>query len=119
MNSGAEAHPPLEKEQAPADEAELKNQIERTREQLGETVDQLTAKADVKDRTRITAAQAAGRVRSQLQERVARVRAATPDPARRAAAKVTSSVRRRPAPSAIAAASLIAGLLAFRWSRKR
>lgn len=42
----------------------LKQEIERTREQLGETVEQLAAKTDVKTRARAKAAELAGRVKS-------------------------------------------------------
>jgi Protein of unknown function (DUF3618) len=48
----------------PADPQQLKEEIERTREQLGETVEQLAAKADLKGRSRTKAAQLAGRAKS-------------------------------------------------------
>ena len=46
------------------DDAQLQQEIERTREQLGETVEQLAAKADVKARARDKAAEFSGRVKS-------------------------------------------------------
>jgi len=48
---------------APGDEHELRQEIEQTREQLGETVEQLVAKADVTGRARAKAAGLAGRVK--------------------------------------------------------
>ena len=62
-------------EERPVDEAGLKQEIERTREQLGETVDQLAAKTDVKGRARAEAAELAGRAKSTTAQ--ARTRAAT------------------------------------------
>lgn len=49
---------------APDDEEELKQQIEQHRDQLGETVEQLAAEADVKSRARAKAAALSGQVKS-------------------------------------------------------
>jgi hypothetical protein len=46
------------------EQAELKQEIERTREQLGETVEALAAKADVKAQARAKASQVTGRLKS-------------------------------------------------------
>jgi len=72
---------------------ELHQEIEQTRQRLGETVDELAAKTDVKARARAKAAEVSGRVRrSQL-------------------------VQRR-WPVAVAAGVLIAGSLAiWRWKK--
>jgi polyhydroxyalkanoate synthesis regulator phasin len=48
---------------APGDEHELRQEIEQTREQLGETVEQLVAKTDVTGRARAKAAELADRVK--------------------------------------------------------
>ncbi len=48
----------------PDDAQQLQQEIERTRDQLGETVEQLAAKADVKARARDKAAEFSGRVKS-------------------------------------------------------
>jgi Protein of unknown function (DUF3618) len=48
---------------APGDEQELREEIEQTREQLGETVEQLVAKTDLKGRARAKAARLTGRVK--------------------------------------------------------
>jgi hypothetical protein len=146
-------------ELGPVDGAELRREIERTREQLGETVEQLAAKTDVKGRARAKATELAGRgrrtvaqartqaaiqvstvrgqlagksvgarqkgtavggrVKSQLQARAAPVREATPEPVRRAVANGASTARQRRVPLAVAAVTLIAGYLLFRWGRKR
>ena len=146
-------------EERPVDEAGLRQEIERTREQLGETVEQLAAKTDVKGRARAKATELAGRarrtvaqartqaatqvstvrgqlagktagagqkatavggtVKSQLQAKAAPVREATPEPVRRAVAKGASTAQQRRVPLAVAAVTLIAGYLVFRWWRKR
>jgi Protein of unknown function (DUF3618) len=139
----------------PEDGQELRQDIERTREQLGDTVDQLAAKTDVKARARAKAAELAGQVkgttsqarakvtdrsagvrsqvagkaavtgqkvaaaRDQLQARVAPVWEAAPDPLQRTLSKGAATVRQRRVPLAAAAASLVAGYLAFRWWRGR
>jgi len=49
---------------APDDAQQLEREIERTREQLGETVEQLAAKADLKGRAQAKAAEVSGRVKA-------------------------------------------------------
>jgi hypothetical protein len=60
-----------------------------------------------------------GTVKSQLQAKAAPVREATPEPVRRAVAKGASTAQQRRVPLAMAAVTLIAGYLVFRWWRKR
>jgi hypothetical protein len=143
----------------PENEQELRAEIERSREALGETADQLVAKADVKGRAKAKAGELAGRVKSktartraavagraakmrirvasttrvarqkaaaagstataQAQARTAPVRQATPEPVRRAVAKVASTAKQRPAPLVASGAALIAACVALRWWRKR
>jgi hypothetical protein len=79
---------------APGDENELRQEIEQTREQLGETVEQLVAKADVTGRARAKAAGLAGRVK----DSTAQVRAKTAGRGadmRSQAADKTESVRHK------------------------
>jgi hypothetical protein len=133
---------------APGDPQELRQEIERTREQLGETVEQLAAKADVKGRAQVRAAEVSGRVkattgqawekaagragsmRGQLagqaatgQKRVTAAAApvwdATPAPVRQAVQKGATAARQRRVPLAVASVALIAGYLVIRWWRKR
>jgi hypothetical protein len=83
---------------------ELHQEIEQTRQRLGETVDELAAKTDVKARARAKAAEAKVLIRAK-------------------AAKVSGRVRRsqllqRRWPAAVAAGVLIAGSLAIRRWKK-
>jgi hypothetical protein len=83
---------------------ELREEIEQTRQRLGETVDELAAKTDVKARA---------------QAKVAEAKALT----RAKAAEVSGRVRRSPLvqrrwPVALAAGVLIAGSVAiWRWKK--
>jgi Protein of unknown function (DUF3618) len=142
-------------EERPVDEHELRQEIEQTREQLGETVEQLAAKTDVKGQARAKIAGLAGRVkdstaqmRAKAAERsagmrgqaagktaLARQKAAAgrgrlqaqasgawqvaPDGVRRTVAKGARTASQRRVPLAVAAVTLIAGYLVFRWWRKR
>ncbi len=114
----------------PDDPDQLKTEIEKTRQQLGDTVDQLAAKADVKARSqakmadvtqrardktsqvRQLAAAAAGTGREQLQSR-------TPDSVRRAVGQGAESARRYRTQLAIAAGAAVVGILVLRWWKRR
>jgi cobalamin biosynthesis Mg chelatase CobN len=140
---------------APDDEHELRQEIEQTREQLGETVEQLAAKTDVKSQARAKAAAVTGRVkdktaqirakagdsgtgvRSQAADKTAQARQqaaaaknhiqaraagawqAAPEGVQRTVAKGASTANQRRVPLAMAAVTLIAGYLVFRWWRRR
>jgi hypothetical protein len=73
---------------------ELEQEIDRTREHLGETIDELAGKADLKARARARAADVSGRVRQ-------------------------SQVLQRRWPLVVAAGALIAGAMIIRGRRKR
>jgi len=131
---------------APEDPQELEREIERTREQLGETVELLAAKADVKARAQAKATELSERIkdkagqarqkaaargdsaRGQLagttataQKRVTAavvpVWEATPEPVRQAVARGASTARQRKVPLAAAAGALIVGYLLIKWRR--
>jgi len=84
---------------------EIQQEIERTREHLGETVEELAAKADVKARAQAKAAD----VKAQAQAK---------------ATELSGQVRRSPVvqrrwPLAVAAGVLVAGsLVIWRWRKK-
>ncbi|WP_169980567.1 DUF3618 domain-containing protein [Microbispora sp. H10836] len=86
--------------------AEVRQEIERTRDHLGDTIEALAAKADVKARAqeRVHATTAAARAR--VAGVTGRVREATPEPVRGAAGKVGEQARRRPG---VVAAAGVAG----------
>jgi len=82
---------------------ELQHEIEQTRQRLGETVDELAAKADVKARARAKAAEAKARARDTAADVSERVR--------------RSQMVRRRWPVALAAGAVIAGSAVIWWWR--
>src|ERR1700723_226711 len=94
---------------------ELQQEIEQTRQRLGETVDELAAKADVKARAQAKAAETTAQARDRAAEATAQAR----DRAVEVSGRVSRSeaVRRR-WPVAVAAAVVIAGtVVIWRWKR--
>jgi hypothetical protein len=85
---------------------EIQQEIERTREHLGETVDELAAKADMKARARAKAAEAKARAQDMAAQVSGRMAA--------------SDALRRRWPAAVAAGVVIVGSVAlWRWNKKR
>jgi hypothetical protein len=91
---------------------QIQQEIERTRERLGETVEELAAKADVKARAQAKAAD----VKAQAQAKAA--------DAKVKATELSGQVRRSPVvqrrwPLAVAVGVLVAGSVAvWRWRKK-
>ena len=97
--------------------AELQADIEQTREQLGETVDALTAKLDVKTRAKDRLAT----TRVQLRHRAVATRAQATDLARKGRAAATTD-EGKPTPAAIggsAAALVVVVVVAVVLVRRR
>jgi Protein of unknown function (DUF3618) len=116
---------------APHDDLQaLTEEIERTRTQLGETVEELAAKADVKARAQEKAADAkqtivevGGRVKDQVTSGTARtaatIREKMPEPVQRAAKRAVGYARQRRGPLAMAVgAALLVGALIARRRRQ-
>lgn len=99
--------------------AEVRQEIERTRDDLGDTIEALAAKADVKARAqeRVHATTAAARAR--MAGVTGRVREVTPEPLRGAAGRVGEQARRRPGLVAGAGAVATALLVLRRISRSQ
>ena len=107
-------------------EDDLRQEIESTRQRLGETVDELAAKADVKARAQAKAAETTAQARdraaeatAQARDRAAKATAQARDRAVEVSGRVSRSeaVRRR-WPVAVAAAVVIAGtVVIWRWKR--
>jgi Protein of unknown function (DUF3618) len=102
--------------EAPMTTPEIQQEIDRTRERLGETVEELAAKADVKARAQAKAAD----VKAQAQAKA--VEAKTKAQAK--AGELSGQVRRsevvqRRWPLAVAAGVLVASAVAvWRWRKK-
>jgi hypothetical protein len=88
---------------------ELEQEIERTREHLGDTIDELAGKADMKARARARAAEVKARARARAAHVSGRVRQSK---------AVQSQVLQRRWPVAVAAGVLIAGSVIIRRRRR-
>jgi len=82
--------------------AEIQQEIDRTRERLGETVDELAARADLKARARAKAAE--------MKDRAAEVSGRV---------RQSQAVQRRWPAAAVAAGALVAGAAVLIWRRRR
>ncbi|MFG2057429.1 DUF3618 domain-containing protein [Micromonospora sp. NPDC048930] len=106
------------------DVAALREEIRRTRVELGETMELLAARADVKALMRQSAEQAKARMRQQAALTMARVRGRAAQRARLARAQAyqkAGTVARGPLPWAAVAAGAVAGavvLLIIRGRRR-
>jgi ElaB/YqjD/DUF883 family membrane-anchored ribosome-binding protein len=100
----------MESEQKLPELEEIQREIVETREELGDTVEALAQKADVKGRTKRKVAQKQETVKAKVGGVQQKVSDATPDQARRTAVQAARGVRERPLP-AIAIAAFGAGLV--------
>lgn len=112
------------------EKASLELEIERTREQLGDTVERLAAKADVKavaskkatelsERAKAKTGQVGRQVRDRVTATTGPLWQATPDPVKEVVAKGATGARQRRIPLAVAAGVLIVGYLVVRRRRSR
>jgi septal ring factor EnvC (AmiA/AmiB activator) len=105
----------------PSDDPQvLREEIERTREQLGETIEALAAKADVKAQAQQKLSQltarlktAAGQAKQRAAATSASISKATPEPVQRAASTAAVTARRHRGPLAAAAGAAGAAVLAL------
>jgi hypothetical protein len=87
---------------------ELRREIEGTRTELGDTVEALAHKTDVKAQARERVDSIKHTAQKKREEFVSKARSATPDSAAGGAKQVTATAQRNPLPFAIAGA-LLAG----------
>jgi hypothetical protein len=109
-------------EKTPTDPAALRADIERTRAELGDTIEALAGKADVTGRAKEAAGAATAKVRQRseqvvhdIAERAHHVQEALPEKAR----DVGARLRRRPAGVLVAAAALVALAVGIALIRRR
>ncbi len=96
---------------------ELRDDIERTRRELGDTVGALADKTDVKTRAKERVAEVKQNVTGKREQVMGRARESTPDSAGSAATQITGKARENPIPVA-AVAAFVGGFLAGRISRR-
>jgi ElaB/YqjD/DUF883 family membrane-anchored ribosome-binding protein len=106
----------------PTDVETLRQEIAQTRAELGETVQALAAKADVKARLQETADDAKARVREGLQNAAVEAKsaaAAAPERAQAMAVRTGRAIRSNPVPFVVAAGAVALVVLFIRWRRSR
>lgn len=109
--------------EVPDDPEEIREQISQTRAELGETVEALAAKADVKAQVKEKVATAkeqaqekAAAAKARISEKVGEV---DPDEARKKLASVPERVKSRPLPAVLAAGGLFLTWMIRRRRRAR
>ncbi|MFF7295517.1 DUF3618 domain-containing protein [Streptomyces sp. NPDC008265] len=102
--------------------AELRDQVERTRDELGKTVEALAAKADIKaqakektaavrDQAAETAAQVSEQIRERAEHAAQAVKDKTPDPLLQRAAQAATAARANRTPLLVIGTALAVVLL--------
>jgi ElaB/YqjD/DUF883 family membrane-anchored ribosome-binding protein len=104
--------------QPPEDPAQLREDIERTRQDLGDTVAALAEKTDVKTRAKEKVAEVRHNVSEKRTEMMDRARESSPDGANSAAVQVRAKAQANPVPTA-AIAALVGGFLVGRLTKRR
>lgn len=96
---------------------EIRADIEQTREEVGDTVEALAAKTDVKAQARERIEEVKGNVRAKADEVKAKAQSSTPEGAQQGGRQIVAKVRENPAPVALGAAVLVAFLIGRRTAR--
>jgi hypothetical protein len=99
------------------DPEQIQHEIEQTREQLGDTVEALAQKANVKARTRQKIQDAKATVSEKSEQLRGKATAASPDSATTAASQATQTAKENPIPFA-ALGAFAAGFLAGRFTKR-
>ena len=102
----------------PEDPAQLRADIERTRQDLGDTVAALAEKTDVKTRAKEKVAEVRHNVSEKRTELRDRARESSPEGASSAAVQVREKAQANPVPTA-AIAALVGGFLLGRLTKRR
>jgi ElaB/YqjD/DUF883 family membrane-anchored ribosome-binding protein len=112
------APPAAQQQQPPEDPAQLRADIERTRQDLGDTVAALAEKTDVKARAKEKVSEVRQNVTEKRTELMGKARDSSPDGANSAAVQVRSKAQENPVPTA-ALAAFVGGFLFGRITKKR
>jgi ElaB/YqjD/DUF883 family membrane-anchored ribosome-binding protein len=105
-------------QQPPEDPAQLRADIERTRQDLGDTVAALAEKTDVKTRAKEKVTEVKQTVNDKRTELMGKARESSPDGANSAAVQVRTKAQENPVPTA-ALAAFVGGFLFGRITRRR
>ena len=99
------------------DPEQIKQQIEATREELGDTVEALAAKTDVKAQAKRKVQDTKATLASKKDELLGKARGASPETAVSAAADASTKARENPLPVAVAGAFAL-GFLAGKLTKR-
>ena len=105
-------------QQTPEDPAQLRAEIERTRQDLGDTVAALAEKTDVKARAKEKVSEVKQNVNDKRTELMGKARESSPDGANTAAVRIRSKAQENPVPTA-ALAAFVGGFLFGRITQRR
>ena len=105
-------------QQPPEDPAQLRDNIERTRQDLGDTVAALAEKTDVKTRAKEKVSEVKQNVNEKRTELMGKARDSSPDGASSAAVQVRTKAQENPIPTA-AVAAFVGGFLFGRITKRR
>ena len=109
------AGPPVDDE--PRTPEQIRAEIEQTREEVGDTVEALAAKTDVKARARDRVDELKSEVRGKADDVKSKAQSTTPASAQHGGQKALGVVRSNPAPFVLGGAVLVAFLLGRRSGR--
>ena len=104
-------------EQSTREPEDIRHDIESTRGELGDTVEALAEKADVKAQAQKKVAGVRASIDAKRQEIVGKARSKSPDSAGSAASAVATQARANPVPIGVAGAFVL-GLVVGRISRR-
>ena len=96
---------------------EIRADIEQTREEVGDTVEALAAKTDVKAQAHARIDEVKGNVKAKADDVKAKAQSSTPESAQQGGQQVVNTVRENPAPFVLGAAVLVAFLIGRRTAR--
>lgn len=96
---------------------EIRAEIDQTREELGDTVEALGAKTDVKGQARAKVDEIKGNVQSTISDLGSKAQSATPAGAASGGEQIVAKVKANPAPVAIGGALLLGFLIGSRRAR--
>ncbi|HTX29973.1 MAG TPA: DUF3618 domain-containing protein [Solirubrobacteraceae bacterium] len=116
MSTGADQPGPSEPTSAQTEE--LQRDIEQTREELGDTVEALAAKTDVKAQAQRKLEETKASVADKKDELLGKAREASPESASSAASAAADQARQNPMPLA-AAGAFVAGFVFGRLTKRR
>jgi ElaB/YqjD/DUF883 family membrane-anchored ribosome-binding protein len=96
---------------------EIRSDIDDTREEVGDTVEALAAKTDVKTQARNRIDEIKGNVRAKADQAKAKAQSTTPESAQQGGEQLVAKVRENPIPVGFGAAVLVAFLIGRRTGR--